>query len=132
MGIVPDRVVEVYCSLQFEGIHCWPGCPIPEVHYLSVPHRHMFHVKAYSKVNHNDRDVEFIKLKHDITKFLYEVYPHDTESASVVLLLGANSCEMIANKILNQFNLSRCEVNEDGENGAIVTRLYDVGDNDRV
>jgi len=32
------------------------------------------------------------------------------------------SCEMIARELIEHFNLSRCEVSEDGENGAIVTR----------
>jgi hypothetical protein len=39
----------------------------------------------------------------------------------VVHEFGAKSCEMIAIELINEFNLSRCEVNEDNENGAIVT-----------
>ena len=33
----------------------------------------------------------------------------------------SNSCEMIARDLIDKFGLNKCEVNEDGENGAIVT-----------
>lgn len=104
----------VFCTVQFEGIHCWPNCPIEEVAYLRSPHRHMFHIKAWKQVFHNDRDVEFIWLKHRITEYLQQKYPDHQ--------LGAKSCEMLAEELIVQFDLSACEVNEDGENGAFVIK----------
>jgi hypothetical protein len=111
---------EVFCTLQFDAVHNWPGCPIEEVAYLRDPHRHMFHVKAYKAVNHDDRDVEFIWLKHRISEFIQEEYKADTAYGPSTLNLGATSCEMLAVKLIEKFELSRCEVNEDDENGAIV------------
>lgn len=105
----------VFCTLQFQGIHNWPGCPFDEVKYLRDPHRHMFHIKAFKAVEHNDRDVEFIMLKNAMTKFIADLYPNG--------IMGATSCEMLAELLVNKFDLTQCEVNEDGENGAIVYKL---------
>ena len=112
------RVTEVYCTLQIEGTHSWPGCPFEEVAYLRNRHRHVFHIKAYTKVNHDDRDVEFIMLKHRIEEYFYDNYYSKVDKLHV---FGAMSCEMIACELMNEFGLSRCEVSEDNENGAIVT-----------
>ena len=108
---------EVYCTLQVEGTHHWPKCPFDEVAYLTVPHRHMFHIKAYKLVNHDDRDVEFIMLKHKIEEYIGGQYYDEKQKLCV---FGARSCEMIANELSTMFDLSRCEVSEDNENGAIV------------
>jgi hypothetical protein len=108
---------EVFCTLQFDGTHYWKNCPIEEVDYLKDNHRHMFHVKAYTIVNHDDRDVEFIQLKHRVQEYLYVAY-WDKEKRTHVL--GGKSCEMVAEELINKFSLSKCEVNEDNENGAIV------------
>jgi hypothetical protein len=111
---------EVYCTLQVEGTHNWPGCPYDEVDYLRVPHRHVFHVKAFAIVNHDDRDLEFIMLKHKIQAYLESKY-FDPFGPHKLCVFGAKSCEMLARELIEQFGLSRCEVNEDNENGAIVT-----------
>lgn len=116
-----DIRTEVFCTLQVDGTHNWPGCPFDEVAYLRDPHRHMFHIKAYKEVNHNDRDVEFIILKHQLVDYLDHTYYCETPKTHV---FGARSCEMIAHELIKQFNLSRCEVSEDGENGAVLT-VYD-------
>ena len=110
---------EVYCTLQVDGTHNWPGCPFNEVAYLRDPHRHMFHIKAYMPVTHSDRDTEFIVRKHQITDYLKGAYYNEDRRTHV---FGAMSCEMIAEELADQFNLSRCEVNEDNENGCIWTR----------
>lgn len=110
-----NTLTTVYCKVQFEGIHCWPGCPFDEVAYLRDPHRHIFHITAHKQVFHNDRDVEFIMLKHRIEKYLIEQYPDH--------MLGATSCEMLGHKLMNEFDLVLVDVSEDGENGAIVQRL---------
>lgn len=103
---------EVYCTVLFEGIHCWPECPFDEVKYLRDPHRHVFYIRAFKKVNHDDRDVEFIMLKHQIERYLSTVYPGGE--------IGRKSCEMLAEELINTFELSACDVSEDNENGAIV------------
>ena len=109
--IIVKKVV-VFCTLQFEGTHNWPECPFDEVAYLRSPHRHVFYIKAYKNVNHTDRDVEFIMLKHRIAEYLKEQFPSGE--------FGSSSCEMIASELCTVFGLTKCEVSEDGENGAIV------------
>jgi hypothetical protein len=109
---------EVYCTLQIEGTHNWPNCPFEEVDYLRVPHRHVFHIKAFVPVFHDDRDVEFIMLKHKMTNFIKSKYFDEVKQLCV---FGAKSCEMLARELIAEFGLSKCEVNEDNENGAILT-----------
>lgn len=104
----------VYCQLQVEGTHNWPSCHIQEVEYLKYEHRHIFHIKAEVNVYHNDRDIEFIWLKHQIQSYLRNEYFIDWRGLHV---FGAKSCEMLAEELIGVFNLTACEVNEDGENG---------------
>jgi len=108
---------EVFCSLSIDGIHRWANCPIEEVSYLRDDHRHMFGIKCYSEVTHNDRDIEFIELKHKILDYMKEKYYDDALRSHY---FGSSSCEMIAEELINKFNLTACEVNEDGENGSIL------------
>lgn len=113
-----SNTVEVFCTLRVEGIHFWPDCPIEEVSYLRDPHRHLFGIKAFKKVTHDDRDVEFIWFKHEIQEYLMDKY---VDTSFRLCVFGAMSCEMLANELIDKFDLTRCEVDEDGENGAIVT-----------
>lgn len=107
---------QVYCTLQIEGTHFWKECRIDEVHYLKHPHRHLFVIKAVIDVSHDDRDVEFICLKHQVRDYLIKQYGVDHNSCH----FGGMSCEMIALELINEFKLFSCEVSEDNENGAIV------------
>jgi hypothetical protein len=109
-----NTLTVVYCTVLFEGIHCWPGCPFEEVKYLRDPHRHIFHVKAYKQVFHDDRDVEFIMLKHQVERYLKNKFPDG--------FMGATSCEMLGRELMDVFGLIEVEVNEDGENGAVIMR----------
>jgi hypothetical protein len=113
---------EVFCTVQIDGLHNWPECPFDEMKILRDLHRHMFHIKAYKKVTHSDRDVEFIMLKHRISKWFRENYwSNDLNSH----LLGRMSCETIAELLHKEFDLSACQVDEDGENGSF-TRWEEV------
>lgn len=119
---------EVYCKVQFEAIHNWPGVVnipgLEEVDYLQHPHRHIFVIRAYSRVTHSDRDVEFIWLQHQIQKFLKEHFPSYNGAAAHI---GACSCEMIGQLILDNFpSVYKVDVSEDDENGAIMERLGDT------
>lgn len=109
-----DRTV-VYFRTKVEGFHYYEAAPEPVV-FLKHRHRHMFGVRVDVRVTHDDRDVEFI-----IGKRLLELYlkcnPID----------GPESCEMIARRVAHHFDenigwsVARVEVDEDGENGAIIT-----------
>lgn len=101
----------VFCTLRFEALHMWPNA-LPDVSFLGVPHRHIFHVRAEKIVSHNDRDVEFILLKRAILETIELLKP-----SSITW-----SCETWAQKILEAHSLDKVEVSEDGENGAVVER----------
>lgn len=102
----------VYVQLRFTARHCWPKAP-DEVKYLRYPHRHEFHVRAGKKVVHS-RQIEFIQLKEQLTKYCQAMY----EGKEFEL-----SCEDIAYEILNDLNLSFVDVSEDGENGVVIAQI---------
>jgi len=101
----------------FEASHCWPECPLEDVKFLRDSHRHMFHVVAKKEVTHEDRDVEIIMFKRQISVFLMSLC--DTSLATPDL--GRMSCEEIARRVLEKFNCNYVSVLEDNENGAEVT-----------
>jgi len=114
-----DYQMEIFCSLQIDGVHRWDDCPIEEMEFLKNDHRHMFNIKAYKTVYHDDRDVEFIQFKHEILDFLKGKYYNPSFRSHY---FGGKSCEMLAVELIDHFDLLKCEVSEDGENGAIVTK----------
>lgn len=108
---------DVFCTLQFEAIHHCPKevCP-KEVPYLMRPHRHIFHVECRAHAQHDNRDIEFIEYKHRVEEYCNRVFAKKDN--------GPTSCEQIAELILDEFpETYRVTVSEDGENGAIVTRV---------
>lgn len=107
----------VFATIEVEGTHKWAGCPFDEVSYLRITHRHCFGIKCWKSVNHDDRDVEFIMLKHAVRHYLELKYWNEQ---SRLLDFGMMSCEMIAKELIAEFGLVKCSVNEDGENGAEV------------
>lgn len=115
--------MKVFCTLQVEGIHNWPECPIEEVSYLKVPHRHVFYIKAKIDVDHSDRMVEFIQLKHQIGAYVKQKWWCEKIN---MMNFGRLSCEDIGTHIMKEFNLSEVEVSEDDENGClIINTSYD-------
>jgi hypothetical protein len=109
---------KVYIVVQttFEGIHSWPGCPHEDVAFLRNPHRHIFHVKMKFEVTHDDRELEFIKVKREVTQYI-----HDEMNSTD---MGSMSCEMIALDLLTTFpHACFASVYEDGENGAEVVQF---------
>lgn len=111
--------IRVVARTQVEGIHRWASCPIEEVSFLRNYHRHMFHIEAYAYVTHSDRDVEFIQLAHEIKAYLTEKYYSDQYRC---LFFDDSSCEMIADELVQKFDLYECRVNEDGEGGSVVRK----------
>lgn len=101
----------VYCTTQFQAWHNWPGAP-DEVAFLRSMHRHMFHVKVWKAVNHDDRDIEFISFKRDVDQYIGNTFEDEQ--------LEGVSCEMMARAILEKFDAACVLVSEDDENGALV------------
>lgn len=120
---------EIWVTLQVQGTHNWPDCPYEDVAFLRDTHRHLFQIKAYKLVTHGNRDIEFIRLKNQILKYLndtYEIWVGNKQGDTTVFeykmhSFGARSCEMLAEELINHFELSQCEVSEDLENGARLT-----------
>ena len=107
----------VIAKIEIEGLHNWPAAQgvFPEVGFLANMHRHKWFITAKKKVNHDDRDVEFIMFKRTILKYLKDKYEDDE-----CLKFESMSCEMIAKELLEKFDLVSCKVFEDNENGAEV------------
>lgn len=104
----------VYVTFQKEFIHQYIDAP-KEVEYLRYPHRHIAHITAKIEVFNNDREIEFIMLKHWLEKSLE------------IDKLTNRSCETIAETILIAIQAkygknrdAEITVSEDDENGAIL------------
>ncbi len=108
---------QIIARLKVEGIHRWAMCPIEEVRFLRYYHRHLFFITAYKQVNHDNRDIEFIQLSHQIQQYLTIKYFDPTYNC---LFFDDMSCEMIATELLHEFDLCEVEVSEDGEGGSRV------------
>lgn len=113
---------QIVITLQVEGIHNWPTCDIEGVEFLKYPHRHIFHIKAKKEVSHNDRDIEIIKLKREITEYLNCEFGINDKGIKYYSYCNfeSRSCEDIAQQLLTVFRLNYCSVLEDNENGAEV------------
>lgn len=112
----------VIITFQLEGIHNWPEAKevFPDVNFLSDVHRHMFHFKLCKRVNHDDRDVEFIRWKRHVINNLREGFRND--ELGTYLDFGRMSCEQIAKNLMEYYDCEWVEVFEDGENGARVEK----------
>lgn len=116
-----DTRTRIFVHTSFEGIHRFENAP-EKVRFLRNPHRHMFGVKVEMDVFHDDREVEFIMLKHTINDWV-----RMRLSIDGVWAMGCLSCEQVANQIIAYLQKVhgsnrwiRVTVDEDGENGAYV------------
>lgn len=115
-------MTQIIVTTSVPGTHCWPGAP-DRRSYLREPHRHLFLVKAWATVAHDDRDVEFHDLQGTIRCAMNNISSRDVMAYGEPLDYGSSSCEMIGKYLLNKVPvLDRVEVWEDGECGALVTR----------
>ncbi len=107
------KYIEV--TWEFEGQHCWPSAP-DAVGYLRNLHRHIFKCRAQLEVFHEDREVEFIMLKHALSARTLHFHRNETDS-----------CEHMATRVLEYLNerypyrRASVWVSEDGENAAMIT-----------
>ena len=115
---------QIWVTTFFNGFHQWPLAP-DTVAFLRSLHRHRFGVKVTVQVSHADRDVEFFMLQNDVNKVIV------TELCKALKAKPAMSCEMMAEfigmRLANlKYIVCQVEVDEDKENGAIVTFEHSV------
>ena len=86
-----------------------------EVRFLKDLHRHIFNIKIWFEIHHNDRDLEFFIMKKKVDQAINALYINHQYS-----LYEVWSCEMIAQDLLEffdpEFTITKIEVNEDWEN----------------
>lgn len=117
----------VWCTTTFEGWHCWGDAP-DQYAYLRDSHRHLFHFRAEVQVSSDDRQIEFIELKHRVEQVILDgrIVSRDFTMPT------EHSCEAMARFVLGYLvglyptQFVEVTVSEDGENGATVT-LPSVG-----
>lgn len=104
----------IHVVTRFEGFHRWADAPL-DVVFLRAFHRHVFNVRVYIPVTHDNRQVEFFQFKRKLDDYIKATL----EGRQFEL-----SCEQIAKLILETFpEATAVEVREDEENGAIVERV---------
>ena len=101
---------------EIEGLHRWPDAPAI-VSYLRHEHRHVFVIRCWWTVSHNDREIEIITRANEVEEYLYQ-------TGGRPVAFGALSCEAIAENLMKYFgdSLVKCEVLEDGFGGASLSR----------
>lgn len=116
--------LKTFIGIRFdvEGFHNYPDASKnhgDRVKFLEQPHRHIFKFNCKKQVNHDNRDEEFILLKREALEYINRTYPI---FEARVYDFGSLSCEMIATRLLKQFDFDSVEVSEDGENYAVVEK----------
>lgn len=106
----------IIIQTELDALHKYVNAP-KEVEYLKNIHRHLFKICVEMEVFHDDRELEFIIVKHDLNEWLNNKYQ----------MKEVASCEQIANDICDYLTQSYgatrrviCTVLEDGENGGKV------------
>lgn len=107
-------MIEVITHNLIEGYHRWKDAP-ESVDFLRSRHRHIFHIRCWFEVSHEDRELEIIMTQWQIEDFLKGRY-------GAVCEFGEMSCEAIAREIMEYFGATEVEVLEDGFGGAHVRK----------
>jgi len=110
---------EIFVTFSFEGEHCYPDAP-DEVSYLRNVHRHLFNVRVDIDVEHDEREIEFHMFKHELQS-RFRSY-EDCSNKSCETMARELAGYLLANYHGRDFSVT---VDEDGENGAIVTHIKD-------
>lgn len=98
---------------QFEFNHRYADAP-KEVAYLRNLHRHLFNYEVELEVYHDDRELEFIMVKHEIAQYLQATVWSDLTSCEQMAIF-------IGQYLQSKYGFERSltvSVFEDNENGA--------------
>jgi hypothetical protein len=101
--------------IRVEGFHRWPDAPAGFLH-LQHRHRHLFEIRIWKRVFHENRDIEIIDFATKLRQTIAKEYGDPAE-------FGDRSCEAIAGDLLILTSAQKVQVLEDGEHGALLERL---------
>lgn len=118
--------MKTFVGIRFEveGFHNYPDASKNHgdlVKFLEQSHRHIFKFNCKKRVNHDNRDEEFILLRRKVKQYINRKFPV-FESGCECYDFDSMSCEMIAKQLLKEFDFDSVEVSEDGENYAVVEK----------
>lgn len=115
---------KIVIRLQKEGIHRWKDCPHEDVAFLREYHRHIFHFEVKMLVTHEDRELEFIRLKRTLEDMVMDILEGPVDASCEKLCQKLYNFLQSAKYLFQNFPLENREVViscfEDGENGAEV------------
>ena len=118
------KTKKVFCTFESEHLHRYSDADnayIPgndendNVQFLKYTHRHIFKFRVEISITKENREIEFILMKHQL-KNIVDTWAYN---------LGERSCEDLCIYLYNEMiDLGyegdiKIEVSEDGENGAI-------------
>lgn len=115
--MIIKQTSNIIVSLQIEGIHNWPAAKniLPQMAFLSNPHRHIFYIVAKKTVKHDDRDVEIIQFKRELEDYFKRNYFNKELN---ICDFKNMSCEMLCRDLTDAYDLCYVSVKEDDENGS--------------
>lgn len=102
---------EIIVTVIIPGFHYWEGAR-DSVEFLAALHFHNFFIVAYKPVGNLDREVEYFEFADKIKHFINKRFPLRHLPPQAVNF-GTMSCEQIATILLEELELSACEVWED-------------------
>ena len=107
----------IIVTLQVEAIHCWPNAKntLPQMAFLSDPHRHIFWITAKKKVDHGDRQIEIIKFKRELQDYFQRLY---FSKELNMCNFEHRSCEMLCEDLMEAYDLEYIQILEDNECGS--------------
>ena len=107
--------VTVVATIVIDGWHQWLNAPARQA-FLAVQHRHQFVIRGERLCIGLDREIECFDIADEMRTALAVFFFEGSHR------FHGMSCEMIAQHLLNTASLDRCEVLEDGLQGATVCR----------
>lgn len=106
--------LEIVTYNEIVGFHHWEQA-FENVLFLKNRHRHVFTIRCFISVTHDDREKEIFTEEEKIERYLCAKYGSPCE-------FGNMSCESIARELLSFLDANAVEVLEDERGGAKITR----------
>jgi len=110
-----DKENFIWVTAECEGFHSYEKAP-SEVEFLKHRHRHIFKVKVWIEIFHDDRELEFIMFKRFVE-----------QQIKAIFFKFDGSCEQYSDVLYKEIEDKyskrdiKISISEDGENGSEIT-----------